>query len=197
MTISSTAEIQNRTIDRRRFLRNGLTAMSAVALSPLLTHPAYAALVSAPARSIALQNLHTGEGCALTYWEQGAYVPEALATINHILRDHRNNEEHVMDPALMDLLAALHGRLETTAPFEVISGYRSPATNALLHARSSEVAGKSLHMEGKAMDIRVQDRALAAVHNTALAMGLGGVGYYPHSDFVHVDTGRVRQWEAA
>jgi uncharacterized protein YcbK (DUF882 family) len=102
-----------------------------------------------------------------------------------------------MDPALLDLLAALHGRLETNAPFQVISGYRSPESNAAMHANSSGVAKKSMHMEGKAMDIRVAGRELKLVHATALNMGLGGVGYYPSSNFVHVDTGRVRQWQGA
>ncbi len=184
-------------VSRRQFLRAGLMAAAGLALTPILTRPAYAALAASPARNIALTNLHTGEACALTYWENGAYVPQALATINQVLRDHRTNAVHPIDPALLDLLAALHGRLETNAPFQVISGYRSPESNAAMHARSSGVASHSLHMEGKAMDIRVAGRALTSVHNTALAMGLGGVGYYPTSDFVHVDTGRVRQWQGA
>lgn len=184
-------------LSRRQFLRAGLVAASAAALVPLLASPAYAALAGAPARNLALANLHTGESCALTYWENGAYVPSALARINQVLRDHRNNEVHPIDPSLLDLLTALHGRLETRAPFEVISGYRSPTSNAAMHAHSAGVASKSLHMQGKAMDIRVMGRALTSVHATALAMGLGGVGYYPSSDFVHVDTGRVRHWQGA
>jgi uncharacterized protein YcbK (DUF882 family) len=187
----------NSPVSRRQFLRAGLLAAAGLALTPMLTRPAYAALAASPVRTIALTNLHTGEACALSYWENGAYVPQALATIDRVLRDHRTNGIHPIDPSLLDLLAALHGRLETNAPFQVISGYRSPESNAAMHTRSSGVARRSLHTEGKAMDIRVAGRALTSVHNTALAMGLGGVGYYPTSDFVHVDTGRVRQWQGA
>ncbi len=168
-----------------------------LALSTALPAAARAALAAQPARRLALANLHTGESCALTYWEHGAYIPGALTTIRHVLRDHRNNEEHAIDPALLDLLGVLHARLETNAPYEVISGYRSPASNAAMHEHSAGVASHSLHMQGKAIDIRVAGRALGSVHNTALVMGLGGVGYYPSSDFVHVDTGRVRQWQGA
>ena len=190
--ITTENELSPRGQSRRRFLLGGLAGAAMLACSPAL-----AAFAQAPARRIGLVNLHTSETCHLTYWENGAYVTEALAEINRVLRDHRTNEMHPMDPALLDLLTALHGQLGTHAPYQVISGYRSPASNAAMHARSSGVASKSLHMEGKAMDIRVAGRALADVHRTALAMGLGGVGYYPSSDFVHVDTGRVRQWVGA
>ncbi|MES2983746.1 MAG: DUF882 domain-containing protein [Pseudomonadota bacterium] len=184
-------------MSRRAFIAKGLGGAALLMAAPHFISTAQAALLHSPARRIALNNLHTGETCALTYWEDGDYLPEAMATINRVLRDHRTNETHPIDPALMDLLAALHQRLETRQPFEVISGYRSPASNAAMHAQSSGVAGKSLHMEGKAMDLRVADRALTAVHATSVAMGLGGVGYYPSSDFVHVDTGRVRRWSGA
>lgn len=181
-------------VGRRQLLKAGATGIALLALAPLMVRPAYASLLSSEVRKLSLTNMHTGEACALTYWEDGDYITEALEQANHLLRDHRNNEVHAIDPALLDLLAALHGKLETNQPFQVISGYRSPASNALLHARSSGVATKSLHMVGKAMDIRIQGRGLAEVHRTAIAMGLGGVGYYPSSNFVHVDTGRVRQW---
>ena len=183
-------------LDRRALLKAGLGLGAFVALNGLLPQAAMA-FAAQPSRNLALTNLHTGESCALTYWENGAYVPQALATINHVLRDHRNNEEHAMDPALLDLLSVLYAKLETNQPYEIISGYRSPESNAAMHARSSGVASHSMHMEGKASDIRVAGRALVQVHATALAMGLGGVGYYPTSDFVHVDTGRVRQWQGA
>ena len=120
--------------------------------------------------------------------------PDALQTINHLLRDYRNGEVHVIEPKLLDLLTILRARLDTQASFEVISGYRSPATNALLHAESSGVAAKSLHMQGMAIDIRVANRSLQELHNSALSLHAGGVGYYPTSDFVHVDVGRVRMW---
>ena len=127
-------------------------------------------------------------------WADGAYVPEALAAIDHLLRDFRNGEVHAIEPRLLDLLSVLHAKLETVAPFDVISGYRSPATNAMLHAEHAGVAAKSLHMQGMAIDIRVADRALDALHATALGLRAGGVGYYPQADFVHVDVGRVRRW---
>ncbi|HEY2482761.1 MAG TPA: DUF882 domain-containing protein [Caulobacteraceae bacterium] len=146
------------------------------------------------ARRLAFDNLHTGEKLDVAYWENGAYVPGALAAVNHVLRDHRNNEVHQIDPNLLDLLTALSHRLDAGPNFEVISGYRSPATNAMLHAESAEVAKSSLHTVGMAIDIRMAGLDLAYLHNAALGLDLGGVGYYPSSDFVHVDVGRVRRW---
>lgn len=147
-------------------------------------------------RSVAFANLHTGERLALDYWVDGAYVPDALGAVNHLLRDFRTGEVHPIAPRLLDLLAGLRGILETQASFEVISGYRSPATNATLQAEleHSGVASKSLHMQGMAIDIRLPGRSLVALRETALAARAGGVGYYPQSDFVHVDVGRVRKW---
>jgi uncharacterized protein YcbK (DUF882 family) len=121
-------------------------------------------------------------------------VPDALTAVNHVLRDHRNNEVHRIDPGLLDLLTTLSRRLDAGPSFEVISGYRSPATNALLHAESSEVAKSSLHTLGMAIDIRMAGLDLSYLRTAALSLDLGGVGYYPTSDFVHVDVGRVRRW---
>ncbi len=101
-----------------------------------------------------------------------------------------------MDPRLLDLLAAVHGKVQK-GPFQVISGYRSPQTNAMLHERSGEVATKSLHMQGMAIDVRIEGVALDHLHNAALDLGRGGVGFYPTSNFVHMDVGRVRQWSGA
>ncbi len=185
--------MSNALLSRRQFLSKTFAGAALLALSPSLLKTAQASL-SATSRKLALLNLHTGERCALTFWEAGRYIPEALENLSHLLRDHRNDATHTIDPALFDLLAILHQSLGTNAEFEVISGYRSPESNAAMHARSSGVASHSLHMEGKAMDIRVPGRALTDVHRTALLLGLGGVGYYPTSNFVHVDTGRVRQW---
>jgi uncharacterized protein YcbK (DUF882 family) len=145
-------------------------------------------------RKLAFDNLHTGETLDVAYWENGAYVPQALDAVKHVLRDHRNNEEHEIHPALLDLLTALSHRMETGPRYEVISGYRSPSTNALLHARSSEVAQGSLHMYGEAIDIRMAGRDVSYIRDAALSLDMGGVGYYPTSDFVHVDVGRVREW---
>src|SRR5690606_22191472 len=117
-----------------------------------------------------------------------------LDAVNEVLRDHRTGEVHAIDPQLLDLLSGLAGKLEARPRFQVISGYRSPASNAKLHAKSSGVATRSLHMQGKAIDIRMGGVELANLRRAALGLRAGGVGYYPSSDFVHVDTGRVRQW---
>src|ERR1700680_256314 len=128
--------------------------------------PAFAA-VGDKVRSLAFDCLHTGEKLTIDYWVNGAYVPDALGAINHQLRDFRKNEGNATDPKLLDLLNVLHRKLESSPPFQVISGYRSPATNAMLHAESHGVAAKSLHMQGMAIDIRLADRELGALHTTA------------------------------
>lgn len=166
-------------------------AAPAIAPSPTPTLSAIAAEV----RRVSLHNLHTGDKFDEVYWEKGAYVPDALAAAQHALRDWRNGEEHFMDPKLFDLLHSLTAKLETQAPFQIISGYRSPTTNAAMHARSSAVAEHSQHMEGKASDIRIEGVELANLHKAALSLKAGGVGYYPVSNFVHVDVARVRQWQ--
>ncbi len=145
-------------------------------------------------RHIALHNLHTGEKVKLTYWEKGNYLSESLAEIDHVLRDFRTGEVHPMDPALIDMLHVLKLRAGRKAPFEIISGYRSPKTNNALRANSSGVAKKSLHMQGKAMDIRLPGMELHQLHKMAVDLKVGGVGLYTESNFIHVDTGRVRYW---
>jgi uncharacterized protein YcbK (DUF882 family) len=183
-------------LTRRRFMRIGALAAAGLII-PGAAHAglriATAAADSEP-RRLKFYNLHTDERLEAEYFERGTYVPDALDAINHILRDFRRNEVKAIDPHLLDLLYTLNQRLDTSAPFDVISGYRSPLTNAMLHANSEGVAAHSLHIDGKAIDICVPGRDLATLHNTALAMRAGGVGYYPRSDFVHVDTGRVRRW---
>lgn len=177
-------------ITRRQFIQ-GLGGAAILAGAPAA---ARAGLVMPSARSLRFDNVHTGEKLTATYWEDGAYLPDALAEISRVLRDHRTNEIAAMDPKLMDILSALQYRLGVKAPLQVISGYRSPVSNAALAARSRGVAKHSLHMQAKAIDIRIPGVALSDVRNAALALGQGGVGYYPTSDFVHVDTGRVRRW---
>jgi uncharacterized protein YcbK (DUF882 family) len=146
------------------------------------------------ARRLSLQNLHTGERLATEYYANGRYMPGALEEINRVLRDFRTGDVHAIDPNLLDLLNTLSTRMETSAPFHVISGFRSPRTNSLLNGKSSGVATKSLHMQGKAIDVRLPGRQLKNLHTAALSLEKGGVGFYPSSDFVHVDTGRVRRW---
>lgn len=146
------------------------------------------------ARFVSFQNTHTGESTKVTYWEQGKYLPDGLAEINKILRDHRTNDVTKMDPKLIDQLFVLRQKLDTNQPFQIISGYRSPKTNAMLRANGRGVARHSLHMTGQAIDIRVQGRSLSQVRLAALSLSAGGVGYYPGPQFVHMDTGRVRRW---
>jgi uncharacterized protein YcbK (DUF882 family) len=145
-------------------------------------------------RRAVLHNLHTGDTFNDVFYADGAYVPGALAEAMRVLRDWRNGEEHPMDPRLFDALHAISVRLDTTRPFQVISGYRSPQTNAMLHARSSGVAEHSQHVLGKAADVRIEGVELRNLHSAALDVSAGGVGYYPVSNFVHVDVARVRQW---
>jgi len=146
------------------------------------------------ARALSFYNLHTGERINTVYFEDGQYVPGALSEVNYFFRDFRANEIKPIDPRLLDLLHAIHQSLATSEPFNLISGYRSAATNAMLAAHSEGVARHSMHIEGKAADINVPNRPLSILQRVALALQFGGVGYYPQSDFVHVDTGRVRQW---
>lgn len=163
----------------------------------LIRKPAFA--MDQSVRVLAFDNVHTGERLELDYWRDGAYVPNALSAVNHILRDFRTGDVHPIAPQLLDLLSGLRAALETREPLSVISGYRSAATNAMLRGERehSGVAAKSLHMQGMAIDIRITGRSLTSTRSAAQAMRLGGVGFYPVSDFVHVDVGRVRTWSGA
>lgn len=144
---------------------------------------------------LAFVHTHTGESLDLVYREGGRYLSDALAEIDNTLRDHRSGDVYPIDRALLDQLAALGSLLGVgKKPFHIISGYRSPRTNAMLAARSGGVATKSLHMAGRAVDIRMPGVALPTLHRAALSMQSGGVGYYARSNFVHLDTGRVRRW---
>lgn len=143
---------------------------------------------------LALHNLHTGEQVDVVLHDRGRRLADAKAEIDRLLRDHRSGDVHPIDDGVLDQLLALRARLGLARPFQVISGYRSPATNARLAAASGGVARTSLHMQGRAIDIRVPGLDLRVLHRAALELGAGGVGYYAKSDFVHVDTGRVRRW---
>ncbi len=154
------------------------------------------ATLASPAapRLLRFDHLHTGEKLEIEYWRAGAYEADGLGVINHLMRDFRTGDIHAIDPALLDLLYDLAERTETRRPFEIISAYRSPATNAALRNHSSGVASSSLHLKGQAIDIRLADVPLPQLRQAALSFRRGGVGYYPDSNFVHVDTGRVRFW---
>ena len=179
-------------LTRRSFVKLG--AMAAVA--GLLPRAVFGSSKSLAVRdkSLAFYNTHTGEHLKAIYWTEGNYVDGSLREINYILRDPRNNEARDIDIRLLDFLFAIRQEIEASQPFHVISGYRSAATNAFLRAHSSGVAENSLHLVGKAIDIRVPGRDTRTLQNAAKALRRGGVGYYPKSDFVHVDIGRVRYW---
>lgn len=161
---------------------------------PVLATPRSVFAGSLATRELGFAHTHTGERLTIEYFSGGSYLQDALATINHFLRDFRTSEVHPIDPDLLDLLHGLTGLTGSRQPFQVISAYRSPATNEMLRHRSEGVAAGSLHMKGQAIDIRLADVPLTRLRNAALAVGRGGVGYYPASHFVHVDTGRVRIW---
>jgi uncharacterized protein YcbK (DUF882 family) len=145
-------------------------------------------------RKVSLRNLHTDESLDTVYYENGQYLPDAMQDVKRVLRDFRNGQQHEIEPGLVDLLDTIRARTGTSQPFHVISGYRSPQTNAMLHEESSGVAAHSLHMEGEAIDIRLADVALDHLRNAAFSLQRGGVGYYQDSNFVHVDVGDVRHW---
>lgn len=145
-------------------------------------------------RVLDFAHTHTGERLVVEYFQGGDYVADGLLAVRHFLRDFRTGDAHDIDHRLLDVLFALRQATESTRPFQVISGYRSPATNQMLRQRSEGVAAASLHMEGRAIDIRLADVPLTALRQSALALQQGGVGFYPASNFVHVDTGRVRWW---
>jgi uncharacterized protein YcbK (DUF882 family) len=145
-------------------------------------------------RRLSFVHTHTGERLEVDYAGNGDGCPQALAQVNRFLRDHRTGEEHAIDPRLLEVLHDLRLAIGARSPFAVISGYRSPHTNAILRARSGGVAGGSLHMQGMAIDVRLSGVRTAALRDAALELGRGGVGYYADSDFVHLDTGRVRRW---
>ncbi|TDQ84022.1 uncharacterized protein YcbK (DUF882 family) [Dongia mobilis] len=176
---------------RRAFLGLGLVGAAALTFMP---RAVMASAGGINTRALGFFNTHTTEILKATYWRDGTYDKGAIRDINQILRDHRTGEVHPMDLPLLDLLVDLHRKLESGKPFEIISGYRSPKSNATLAAASGGVAKKSLHMQGKAIDIRLRDVKLKTLRAEAIALQRGGVGFYPKSEFVHVDTGRVRQW---
>ena len=183
-------------LERRSLLKLGAGALGA----GLVGAPAMgwaAPLTDSDFRCVSLQNLHTGESMQGVYWEEGGYVTDVLDAVNLHLRDFRTGDVFPIDPRLLDLLDAVSDRTGTKSPFHVISGYRSPQTNAMLHERSAEVAKKSLHVQGMAIDIRLPDVDLDRLHAAALSLGRGGVGYYPESNFIHIDVGPVRTWQGA
>ncbi len=179
---------------RRQFLKNSSSLLVTGALFTIGTNTARANIGSG-ARQISLDNLHTNEKITLAYADGDRYIPAAMQRLNHFLRDHYSGTVGHMDPTLFDLVNKVRASLNTDVAIEVISGYRDPQTNAHLRAtRGGGVAKKSLHMVGQAMDLRLKGVPLDELRDAAKELALGGVGYYPHDNFVHVDTGRVRSW---
>lgn len=183
-----------KTLSRRSFVSACAVGASTSAFATFATIPRFAHASAQAARALRFDHLHTGERLSVEYFSGGSYVPDALVAVDHLLRDFRTEDVGQIDPGLLDLLYRLRMATDTGKPFEIISGYRSPVTNAMLHKRSSGVATHSLHMTGQAIDIRLADVPLATLRNASLSLRAGGVGYYPKSNFVHVDTGRVRTW---
>lgn len=186
--------------DRRRFIV-GMAVYCAASLARSVARAAEASTVavdgsvrSSPVRSLSFLHTHTGERLAVDYFQDGKYQSDGLDQVNHLLRDFRTNEVHPIDPALLDTLFDLKTLTETDTVFEVISGYRSPATNAMLRRSTEGVALHSMHLEGRAIDVRLERFSTTMLARLARSLGRGGVGFYPASDFVHVDTGRVRSW---
>ena len=178
---------------RRRFLALGAATLALPFASRLTAFTSPEPLP--PDRDLSFYNTHTGESAAVEYCRSGCLVPDSLEKIDHILRDTRTGETKTIDVGLLDLLNRLARALPTDGPFHVISGYRSPSTNDYLRLHGGGgVAAHSLHLVGKAIDIRVPGIKLRDLYAKAVSLHGGGVGIYPESDFVHVDVGRVRTW---
>ena len=186
-------------VSRRTFVAAGIAAVPGLVGFPrwLLAdtdEPGFALLDDAATRELTFHHTHTGERLAVEYFTHGSYLPDAMSEVDRFMRDFRTGDIHSIDPGVLDILHLLRRMTGGTRPYDVISGYRSPATNRMLARLSGGVAGNSLHMQGKAMDIRLPGVPLRRLRNAALSLKRGGVGYYPASRFVHVDTGRVRRW---
>lgn len=176
-------------MNRRQFM--SAVALNAAALA--LTAPVLALATQAP-RSLSFYHTHTGEKLDIQYGEVGQYDTKALAEIDQFLKDFRTGEVHPIDPHLLDQLASIGDNFGNQGTFEVISGFRSPKTNQQLRSNSSKVAKRSLHMKGQAIDVRLTGVRIKKLQQCALQLQCGGVGYYPKSNFIHLDTGRVRYW---
>ena len=184
-------KIQNNLLTRRKLLSMGLVAAAAAMVPSAI---ASAGSLLERERALSFYNLYTGESLRAVYWQDGKYIPDAMAEINFILRDIRTGKVKTINRDLLDLLAGVQKKLKCNEPFHIISGYRSPQSNALLGKKKKGVAKNSLHMYGKAIDVRVPGYSLKNLRRTAMSLKRGGVGYYPKSRFVHIDVGQVRYW---
>ncbi len=180
---------------RRQFLQAGLAA-SAILLTPWqLWAKVGKSLADLPERAVSLYNTNTGELLSkFIYWQDGNYIKEALGEISYLLRDHRTDEVCLFNPAVIDQVCVIGRQFESGRPFEIISGYRSVETNRELRLHSKRVARHSLHVEARAIDLRLPGVPLGDLRTAALALRSGGVGYYPKKGFVHLDNGPLRRW---
>ena len=176
--------------------RGLLRAFAATAITAAPTYSAAAGFLrgAGDIRRIQMYSGRTGESVNLIYWVEGDYIPEAMAEINYLMRDWRNNQTIGIDTRTIDIIAATHNMLDGTEPYTLLSGYRTPATNSMLRSTSSGVARNSLHMRGQAADLRLSGRSVSQIANAAQACSAGGVGRYYGSNFVHMDCGDVRTW---
>lgn len=186
------AHMNNTSMTRRGLL--GAFAATALVAAPTYTKAAGFLRGSGDIRRVPMFNTRTGERIDMIYWVEGKYIPEALKEINFFMRDWRRNEIKSIDSRTVDIIAATHSLLDSSQPFMLLSGYRTPQTNAMLASRSGGVAKKSLHMVGKASDLRMEGRSVNQLYRAATSCHAGGVGKYSSSNFVHVDCGSVRHW---
>ncbi|MEZ0262551.1 MAG: DUF882 domain-containing protein [Alphaproteobacteria bacterium] len=181
--------------DRRGFLKGGVMALAALGMwTPEIALGSAPATMAIKGREMKITNTHTGAKFTGEYWYNGKYLPDAFGEIKSVMKDHRSGDVYPIDPRLMDIMYVLQHRLQNYNMFEILSGYRSEKTNAKLRGHSRGVARHSLHMTGQACDLRLPGTSLSSVRQSAIKLNSGGVGYYPRSNFVHVDTGRVRHW---
>jgi len=202
-----TDTLENLQLGRRSFLRMGLTGTAALAAggtallvpsdeavaAEMLLKTEHASAGAGP-RTLSFRNLHTLEELTVTYWRDGAYDPAALNEINYVLRDFRTGDIHPIDRGVLNILNLVRKRVGTSEPVNIVSGYRSPKTNASLRRSGDGVAQRSYHLKGMAVDLRLPGISTYGIARTARGMGMGGVGYYSSSDFVHLDAGPYRTW---
>ena len=191
--------MDNAGASRRDVLKYGLYTACGSILMPTLAGTAEAGAfrggnMKSGARRVSFRNTHTGESFSGVYRVGNKYLPDAFEQINYVLRDFRTGDVFPIDPRLMDIIYTVHGMTGTSRPYDIISGYRSPKTNAMLRKASTGVAKKSLHMSGQAIDVRIPDFSTARLRDLAKSLQAGGVGSYSKSNFVHMDTGAVRAW---
>lgn len=185
-------DLQLKGVSRRGIF--GVFAATALVAAPTYTN-AFSLLKGAgDIRRIRLYSGRTGESIDTIYWIEGEYIPEVVNEINYFMRDWRTDDVLKMDPRNVDIMAAAHRLMDVNEPYMVLSGYRSPQTNAMLRSRSKGVAKNSLHMKGQAADLRLSSRSVGQMAKAAAACSAGGVGKYSRSNFVHMDCGPVRSW---